>query len=78
MAGLAALPLEARRLLPESILALLQCRERQDARLSPTFDDSSLPGEVSPAAPALVHCACRKLNVLAPLKAGNALLYDDA
>lgn len=46
MAGLAALPLEARRLLPETILALLQCRERQDISLSRTFDDSAFPGKV--------------------------------
>lgn len=45
MAGLAALPLEARRMLPESILALLQYRRRENEHLSPTFDDSSLPGE---------------------------------
>lgn len=44
MAGLAALPVEARRMLPETALALLQCRERQDVSLSHTFDESSFPG----------------------------------
>lgn len=44
MAGLAALPVEARRMLPEAALSLLQCRERQDVSLSRTFDESSFPG----------------------------------
>jgi hypothetical protein len=43
LAGLAALPLQARRMLPETLLSLLQCRERQDEQLAPDADDR-LPG----------------------------------
>jgi hypothetical protein len=43
LAGLAALPLQARRMLPETLLSLLQCRDRQDQQLAPDIDDR-LPG----------------------------------
>lgn len=57
MASLAALPLKARRLLPETILALLQYRERQDVHLSPAAEDASLPGHACASSPMAASCA---------------------
>ena len=46
LAGLAKLPLGARRALPESLLAQLQGRERQDIDMvAPLSEGAALPGE---------------------------------